>query len=534
MQSLTFDQSIRQGVNTRNLNSFKNKTIFVKKIGEGMQAIVEQHTLKEDSDLGNKGDLVAVKKYFTNNEGDLDPATLRELNIFQKLKNCPTINQMLDINMIIKSSIQLHIMMPFHQYNLLQLSDNTIISFADKIKQLPSIMEQLFNALYNLYYLGVIHTDIKPDNILVDIIDNQFKLSLADFGLAIQLPCEFAYRHIKLPIYGSPLYLAPEVLTFNYYYNEKVDIWSTGITLLDFITGEYTTEPTREQMNLADDDGMVAIIYKLFDMIKQPLYPTYQLYEQVKRGSLHDYIDVDLLLTITLDKDYDLIPEETIRILQSMLQINPTDRVHITDLYNGNLCSVTTIIERGPLLVGNVDDYFAIVYQLISLCNRLDISPVTCYLAIDLFERYIANYQINNLSKYAATALILSHKLYESVEKMVEYKEMMQTFNVSYNELLFTQLQMLKNFNYLLTTCETDELVHTINTETDKTLKIFNFASALRYVQLSGNQLEEFKLSTVNRKEIYPRLYNMYKQIQADGLYPGELFNFDLVDYFLK
>ncbi len=100
-------------------SSFKNKTTFVKEIGRGVQGIVEKHLYKTDNNVED----VAIKKYFPNTQGDIDAAALRELNIFQKFKNCPTINQSLDVDIIVlPSTIELQIMMPFHNYNLSDLS----------------------------------------------------------------------------------------------------------------------------------------------------------------------------------------------------------------------------------------------------------------------------------------------------------------------------------------------------------------------------------------------------------------------------
>jgi len=515
--------------------SFNNKTTYVNVIGKGSQGIVEKYTLNSDNSL------VAIKKYFPNNQGDIDAATLRELNIFQKLKNCPTINQSLDIDIIInKKAIDLSIMMPFHQYNLLNIAETFTTS--QKINQLPLIMNQIFNALYNLYYIGVIHTDVKPDNILVDIIDNKFKLYLADFGLAVQLPCEFSYRYVKNPLHGSPLYMAPEILTQNVYYNEKVDVWSAGITILEYITGNYITEPSDEQFIQANDVSFVAIIYKIFELIKNPLYPTKELYNQVKDGKFHDYIDVDLLLNISLDVDlYQKIPQSIISALTAMLQVNPIDRIHIKDLYNGNLCPSDTIISRGELIADTsvtVNDYYKVIFMLIKTCDNLTVNPITCYLTIDLLERYLANFPLKSdtilkkLSLYAASLLILNMKLYESIE--VEFDTIVYEFNnlFTQNELMFTQLFVLKKFNYLLTACETDEFLHAINEATRKDLKIYNFQPVLKGVHMKGDLLEELKVSIINNKMIYPRLLLMYRNIQYKNLYPGDMFNFELVEYF--
>jgi serine/threonine protein kinase len=512
----------------RSSSSFKNSTTFIEDIGHGSQGKVEKH-------VKNTGEIVAIKKFFPDSQGDIDSATLRELNIFQKLKNCPTINQSLDIDIIINKNIDISIMMPFHQYNLTTIGE--LLPIKNKINQLPLIMNQLFNALHNLYYIGVIHADIKPDNILVDVIDGKMKLYLADFGLAIQVPCEFTYRYTKKPIHGSPLYMAPELLTGNRYYDEKIDIWSTGITILDFITEKYTTDPGDQLMDMADDDAFVAIIYKLLELANKPLYPTIQLYDDIKNYQYHDGIDVDNILKLTLsDENYNLIPKTIIEALKLMLQINPKDRVSIRELYTGKVCAISSIIGRGAMIDQlPLDEFYDTIFTIIKCCDNLDVSPTTCYLTIDIFERYIANFNIKSVKKlhtYAAGAIVLNHKLYEKHE--IDFRSIILAFNneFTYNDLLYAELFMLKKFNYLLTTCETDEMINAINVSTTKSLKMYNFAQILKNIKMKGDLLEDFKISVVNRKMIYPTLLNMYKHIENENLYSGEMFPFELVEVF--
>ena len=56
---------------------------------------------------------------------------------------------------------------------------------------------QLLVALDALKGLGIMHTDIKPDNImLVDAVNQPFRVKLIDFGLA--LPASAAWPGISL------------------------------------------------------------------------------------------------------------------------------------------------------------------------------------------------------------------------------------------------------------------------------------------------------------------------------------------------
>lgn len=72
-----------------------------------------------------------------------------------------------------------------------------------------------------LHSQGILHRDVKPSNIFVD---TEGSLQLGDLGSAKVAEKE-NYTRV-----GTPLYLAPEIIKYEAY-NEKVDIWSLGVTL---------------------------------------------------------------------------------------------------------------------------------------------------------------------------------------------------------------------------------------------------------------------------------------------------------------
>jgi serine/threonine-protein kinase len=79
---------------------------------------------------------------------------------------------------------------------------------------------------------GVIHRDLKPDNILVDENDDA---KLADFGLARLLDVESNLTATGEAI-GTPYYMAPEQLR-GAAVDARTDIYSLGIMLFQLLTG---------------------------------------------------------------------------------------------------------------------------------------------------------------------------------------------------------------------------------------------------------------------------------------------------------
>jgi len=89
---------------------------------------------------------------------------------------------------------------------------------------IATIMEQLFSALAYLDMKGVIHKDIKLQNIMLDEEGSFKNLKLIDFGFS-----ELAEKASSKSNAGTIIYMAPEVFMRNY--DKKCDIWSAGVIL---------------------------------------------------------------------------------------------------------------------------------------------------------------------------------------------------------------------------------------------------------------------------------------------------------------
>lgn len=85
---------------------------------------------------------------------------------------------------------------------------------------------QLITAIRHLHNLGVVHRDIKPDNLLVNYSKGTFVLKLIDFGLGKIL----GKNDTTNEPFGSLAYSAPEVVAENEY-NYSPDIWSIGMII---------------------------------------------------------------------------------------------------------------------------------------------------------------------------------------------------------------------------------------------------------------------------------------------------------------
>ena len=95
-------------------------------------------------------------------------------------------------------------------------------------------VKQLGLALAHCHARGVVHRDVKPNNVLID--DNGV-VRLADFGFSRRVLGQQDSRVLSQSV-CTPWYTSPEVLLGMSDYGPGVDLWATGCVLWELATGE--------------------------------------------------------------------------------------------------------------------------------------------------------------------------------------------------------------------------------------------------------------------------------------------------------
>ena len=129
------------------------------------------------------------------------------------------------------------------------------------------------SALKYLLHKHVIHRDIKPENILIGI---HGELKMSDFGWSVHAPS--GHRGTMC---GTLDYFPPEMCDpkrSDKPYDEKVDLWSLGVLMYEFLVGSAPFEdtPIMTQRRIARGEMSIPsfVSSKAKDLIKRVSSPS--------------------------------------------------------------------------------------------------------------------------------------------------------------------------------------------------------------------------------------------------------------------
>nr|XP_043627321.1 serine/threonine-protein kinase prpf4B-like isoform X2 [Erigeron canadensis] len=191
---------------------------------------------------------VAIK--IIRNNDKMYKAGLEELVILKKLVGEDPEDRRHCVRFLSSFKYRNHLCLVFEslEMNLREVLKKYGRNIGLKLTAVRAYAKQLFIALKHLRNCGVLHTDIKPDNMLVNGAKNVLKL--CDFGNAM-----FAGKNEITPYLVSRFYRAPEII-LGLTYDHPVDMWSVGCCLFELYTGKVlfpggtNNEMLRFQMEL--------------------------------------------------------------------------------------------------------------------------------------------------------------------------------------------------------------------------------------------------------------------------------------------
>ena len=107
-------------------------------------------------------------------------------------------------------------------------------------QQVLSLVSQVAKALARAHERGVVHRDIKPDNIfLSDGGGGEAFIKVLDFGVAkIDDPRQVSHTQTGDAV-GTPYYMSPEQTVGSKAIDYRTDLWSLGVVAIEAMTGKH-------------------------------------------------------------------------------------------------------------------------------------------------------------------------------------------------------------------------------------------------------------------------------------------------------
>jgi len=117
---------------------------------------------------------------------------------------------------------------------------NDFMKTFPSLRQINTIVKDILKGLAFLHENGIIHRDIKPQNILMHKVNGTWLAKIADFGLAKRVENQ---TMVSSKLLGTMEYMAPEQFNPSKYgidgkLGTNVDLWSLGVILFEMFTGD--------------------------------------------------------------------------------------------------------------------------------------------------------------------------------------------------------------------------------------------------------------------------------------------------------
>jgi len=196
-------------------------------LGHGAFALVYKgwHKAKHDN-------IFAIKCINKKKVGHVKTIFIKEINILKELRH-KNIVQLLEYS---ESAKNIYLVMEY--CNGGDLGDYLLSKGTLSEGTIHVFLKQIASAMVALHSRGIVHRDLKPQNLLLSYKGSKepppckINIKIADFGFARILQS----NTMAATLCGTPIYMAPEVLTYQHY-DAKADLWSIGIITFQCLTG---------------------------------------------------------------------------------------------------------------------------------------------------------------------------------------------------------------------------------------------------------------------------------------------------------
>lgn len=285
----------------KHLKTIGNYKVIKNSIGQGSYSKIYKAYNQNEEIVAIK----IIKKKNIKNEKLIK----REISVLQSLKH----KNIIHLQDVFTTNNRYYLIFDYCEYGDLKnyiYNMDTLLNETDVLY----LMKQIKDGLQYLFAKDIVHRDLKPQNILINK-DKIIKIS--DFGFAKIYDNSASMGQT---LCGSPLYMAPEILTYKKY-TDQADLWSVGVIIFELL---FKETPVKGET-----------IFNLISNMKQYNFKIHKLKLVTYSDSLID-------------------------LLEKLLQKNPDKRIKWVDFFNHPWFQLTNIKKQNSQedMIFEMDELF--------------------------------------------------------------------------------------------------------------------------------------------------------------------------------
>lgn len=265
--------------------------------------------------------MVAIKKVskvFSSIQ--MTKRVLREMILLSHLRGHPNIISLYDLDLVYDQNGQIN---GLYIYEELMASDlNQIIKSGQPLtdSHYQNFVYQILCGLKYIHSAGVLHRDLKPNNILVNA---DCRLKICDFGLSRGFSEDWTENNqFGTEFIAERWYRAPELMLNYHGYTTAIDIWSVGCIFAELL-GRVPLFRGNDYVN------------QLNRIIKVLGTPSDQILNQIRSRNVRAYIQqLGLKNGIPLRTLFSNASDPALNLLNHMLQYSPENRITVHQALN--------------------------------------------------------------------------------------------------------------------------------------------------------------------------------------------------------
>jgi serine/threonine protein kinase len=256
---------------------------------------------------------VKVLSNINGNPAVKTPLFWREISMLYAAQPVEQVIPLLDLELYQRDEqLNLHIVMPYIEYDLATLIETRRLNSEDQIR---SIIAQLLLGLRGLHKASIIHRDLSSKNVLVA---KSLQTYICDFAAAGYPDAE----ERDTPGFVTQWYRAPEVL-LDCQYGTPVDVWAVGVMMVEMFLGRYLFRG-----RLGDVISQVDEIFKLLGSVPPEDWDSPSWLDSASANAKHHIKATPL----TQGSGVAYLPfsikpsSQALDLMQKLIQMNPTKR----------------------------------------------------------------------------------------------------------------------------------------------------------------------------------------------------------------